>query len=1274
MIHRIYVEKKQGFDIESKALLENVKVNLHLENLDNIRAINRYDIEGLDASSYQKSKYTIFAEPPIDTVYDENIDLSGSKVFVIEYLPGQYDQRADSASQCLKLMDSSISATVRYAKVIALYGSISDEEFLRIKAYLINPVDSHEALLDKPETLQMDFTAPTDVERLTGFILQEDTELIQWKERLNLAMTLEDLSFIQRYFKETEQRDPTITELKVVDTYWSDHCRHTTFLTEIKEVAFEESPYGTMIQRAYEDYLSYRNELYGEESQERPMCLMDMAVIGAKLLTRRGLVHNLDQSEEINACSIKVKAYVDGKEEDWLVMFKNETHNHPTEVEPFGGAATCLGGAIRDPLSGRSYVYQAMRVTGSGDPRTAIEHTLPGKLPQSKITKGAAKGYSSYGNQIGLATGQVAEIYHPGYVAKRMEVGAVIGAAPAKNVRREVPVEGDCILLVGGRTGRDGCGGATGSSKEHTQDSILTCGAEVQKGNPPVERNLQRLFRRQEASALIKRCNDFGAGGVSVAIGELADSIEVNLDLVLKKYEGLDGTELAISESQERMAVVVSPQDCDLFIALAQEENLEAVSVAKVTNTGRFKMYWKDKCILDLSREFLNTNGVRQKTKVFVCGSGKTKLDGLNAGLLNSELRQNIDQNVGLASQEFQTTLKSYLSNLNCCSQKGLIENFDSTIGMGTVLMPLGGIYQRSPSPGMAAKLPITHGYTDSTSLMSYGFDPELSAENPYLGGFYAVIDSITKIAAMGGDYRGVRLSLQEYFERLTDEESWGKPFSALLGALNAQVSMGTPAIGGKDSMSGSFLDLKVPPTLISFAVSMADAELIISSDLKRNDSNLFLIAPELNEDGTIDINQYKKNLDVVYRLIKDRKILAANTVSTGGVPISLIKMAVGNGMGLELEESYLQEYGDKMFSPHYGALVVEISREERVEDLLRDANYIKIGRNIDSKDVMGIPLKEILEEWTEPLETVFPSVAAQENQSADYLGSQPIRQQQKVLARPRKPFVRYATPKVFIPAFPGTNCEMDSKRAFDQAGGDTKIQILRNLTVDALENSIDEMAKNIKESQILMIPGGFSGGDEPDGSAKFITAVLRNPKIKEAVTDLIEHRDGLILGICNGFQALIKLGLLPYGKIIDMDENSPTLTYNTIGRHVSCMVRTKIVSDLSPWLANARIGEIHTLPVSHGEGRFIANDSVMQELAEKGQIATRYVNVDGQPTMESPFNPNGSMMVIEGITSPDGRIFGKMAHSERIGYNLYKNIIGNFDQQLFKSGIEYFK
>ncbi len=1261
MIRRIYVEKKQGFNIESQALQEDLKVNLHLKNLDGVRIINRYDIEGLDEDSYQKSKYTIFAEPPIDLVYDETIDLTGSRTFVIEYLPGQYDQRADSAAQCLKLMDSSIDATVKCAKVITLYGSISEEEFLKVKAYLINPVDSHEALLDKPETLQMDLTIPTDVERLEGFTLLQEKELAELHDRLNLAMSLEDLLFIQEYFKETEQREPTITEIKVVDTYWSDHCRHTTFLTEITEVNFEDSPYGAMVSSAYEEYLSYRSEIYGEENPNRPMCLMDMAIMGTKVLNRRGLLHNLDQSEEINACSIRAKAYVDGREEDWLVMFKNETHNHPTEVEPFGGAATCLGGAIRDPLSGRSYVYQAMRVTGSGDPRMSIEQTLSGKLPQSKITKGAAKGYSSYGNQIGLATGQVAEIYHPGYVAKRMEVGAVIGAAPAKNVRREVPVEGDCILLVGGRTGRDGCGGATGSSKEHTEDSILTCGAEVQKGNPPVERNLQRLFRRQEVSTLIKRCNDFGAGGVSVAVGELADSIEVNLDLVLKKYEGLDGTELAISESQERMAVVVSPQDCERFIALASEENLEAVPVAKVTNTGRFQMYWKEQCILDLSREFLNTNGKRQKTGVFVAEEQES-----------SNTSEVLAQT--LTMEEVQGLLKEYLSDLNCCSQKGLIENFDSTIGMGTVLMPLGGIYQLSPSPGMAAKLPIAKGYTDSTSLMAYGFDPDISSKNPYLGGFYAVIDSITKIVAMGGDYRGVHLSLQEYFERLTDEKSWGKPFSALLGALKAQMVLEIPAIGGKDSMSGSFMDLKVPPTLISFAVSMADAELIISSDIKRNDSHMFLVAPEVDEEGMINIEQYKKNVEIIYSLVRRRKILSANTVSKGGVPVSLAKMAMGNGMGVELEERYLQAYGGKIFSPHYGALIIEITKDEPVAELLGDAHYVKIGKTVDSHKIMGIPFEEIMAQWSAPLEKVFPSVAPQEIEETNYLVSQPIQQQQKNLTKPRKPFIRYAKPKVFIPAFPGTNCELDSKRAFENAGGEVKIQILRNLTADALENSMGEMAKNIQECQILMIPGGFSGGDEPDGSAKFITAVMRNPKIRESLSDLIENRDGLVLGICNGFQALIKLGLLPYGKIMDMDESSPTLTYNTIGRHVSCMIRTKIASDLSPWLANARVGEIHTLPVSHGEGRFIASEAVLNELAEKGQIATRYVNIDGQPTMESPYNPNGSMMAIEGITSPDGRIFGKMAHSERVGYNLYKNIVGNFDQQLFKSGIEYFK
>lgn len=1253
MVRRIYVEKQKGFDIEAQGLYEDLKENLHLKGLETVRVINRYDIEGIDDVTYEAAKYTVFAEPAIDRAFDETFPVdAGSQFFAVEYLPGQYDQRADSAEQCIKLMNVNSAVIIRFARLIVLTGVISEKELNAIKNYCINPVDSHESGMEKPDKLEMQTVVPEKVKTADGFIQMSDEKIEAYRREQGFAMSREDMKFVREYFALEEKRDPTMTELKVIDTYWSDHCRHTTFLTKINSVSFGEGAYSELIKNAFQEYLNIRREVYG--GQEKDMSLMDMAVIGAKYLRKKGLLEDLDESEEINACSIKVKAVVDGKEEDWLVMFKNETHNHPTEIEPFGGAATCLGGAIRDPLSGRVYVYQAMRVTGSGDPRTSLEDTLSGKLPQRIITKGAARGYSSYGNQIGLSTGQVSEIYDEGYVAKRMEVGAVIGAAPASHVNRERPAKGDFIILIGGRTGRDGCGGATGSSKGHTLESILNCGAEVQKGNPPVERNIQRLFRRKEAARLIKRCNDFGAGGVSVAIGELADGIDVNLDLVPKKYEGLDGTELAISESQERMAAVISENDYKQFIRYAEEENLEAVVVARVTDKGRFRMYWKGECILDLSRGFLNTNGVKQE---------------INISVPDKDIFDEVE------------TVGECLSDLNCCSQKGLTEMFDSTIGAATVLMPLGGKYQLSPAVGMAAKLPVTEGYTDTATLMAYGFDPKLSAVSPFHGALYAVIDSVTKIAAMGGDYSKARLTFQEYFEKLgQDSKRWAKPFTALLGALKAQIELGLPAIGGKDSMSGSFMELDVPPTLVSFAVCAADANHALSTEWKTENSTLIYLSAEQDENQIIDFGQYHENMKRVRELALAGKILSANTVGRGGVFISLVRMAAGNRIGAELTNLTEKE----LRNPDYGALILEIAEDEKIEELMDGAKYKVIGkttgdqklsiRTSDTSDRQQEPIEftldEIIKKWTEPLEGVFPTkrkVPAGGTSEQPEAVSWTIRSNQASA-------VKLAKPRVFIPAFPGTNCEMDSKRAFERAGAVADIQILRNLKQAELIESIDEMVDRIRNSQIIMIPGGFSGGDEPDGSAKFITAVFRNPAVAEAVEDLMRNRDGLMLGICNGFQALIKLGLVPYGTITKPDPANPTLTYNRIGRHASCLVRTRIASVKSPWLANTEVGDIHTVPVSHGEGRFIASEEVIGRLIENGQIATQYVDLDGRPSMEAAYNPNESILAIEGITSPDGRIFGKMAHSERIGRNLYKNVEGNNDQKIFEAGVRYFK
>ena len=1249
MVRRIYVEKKKGFDVEAASLFNDIRENLHLNVLKGVRVLNRYDIDGIDDATYEAAKLTVFAEPAIDVVYEETMpeDLGSAIFFAVEYLPGQYDQRADSASQCIKLMNAEADATVKFARVIILEGDLNDQQVETIRSYCVNPVDSQIAAVEKPENLEMETTVPEDVATVAGFRTMDEAALENYRKEMGFAMSPADIRFVQKYYAEDEDRDPTLTELKVIDTYWSDHCRHTTFNTTLEEVTFEDSPYGRIVKEAFDQYMAMRKDVYGD--RDKNLCLMDMACIGAKYLKKHGKVDNLDESEEINACSIKVKAKIDGKEEDWLVMFKNETHNHPTEIEPFGGAATCLGGAIRDPLSGRVYVYQAMRVTGAADPRKPIEEKLAGKLPQRKITQEAAAGYSSYGNQIGLATGLVDEVYHENYVAKRMEIGAVVGAAPADHVIRKVPAKGDVIILVGGRTGRDGCGGATGSSKEHTEESILQCGAEVQKGNPPVERNIQRMFRRKEVATLIKRCNDFGAGGVSVAIGELADGLEINLDLVPKKYEGLDGTELAISESQERMAVVVDADKEAEFIKYADEENLEATTVATVTDTNRVRMHWRGKCILDLSRDFLNTNGAQQFAKAYAAN----EVTASPAELFHET-----------------KTKAELLTDLNCCSKKGLIERFDSTIGAATVLMPLGGKYQLSPAAGMAAKLPVVNGETETATIMAYGFDPEFAVKSPFHSALYAVVDSAAKIAAMGGDYRKIRLTFQEYFEKLgTSAARWGKPMAALLGALRVQKELEIPAIGGKDSMSGTFMDIDVPPTLTSFAITDIDADDVVSTEFKQEGSRLVLLTSPVDEDGIIDFEVFRKNLLKVRELAAAGKLLAADTIGRGGLYITLVKMAVGNGIGADVK------WDGDILAPLYGSLVIEVAADEDVDALMAGAGYAVIGETTaDGKLAVNgeaEAVAEITAKWQEPVEGVFPVRTAEFRNKKDTTA---VSRNLYTDRNSAGPAVKIARPKVVIPAFPGTNCEVDSARAFRKAGADADIHIIRNLTTVQLEDSIRELEKKIRESQIIMIPGGFSGGDEPDGSAKFITAVFRNPAIKDAVTDLLENRDGLMLGICNGFQALIKLGLVPEGKIVDMTENSPTLTYNKIGRHASCLVRTGITSVKSPWLAGVEAGDVFTIPVSHGEGRFIADDETLARLAANGQIATQYVDFDGNPSMDIAFNPNGSVMAIEGITSPDGRVFGKMGHSERIGKNVYKNVIGEKDQKIFESGVKYFK
>lgn len=1255
-VRRIFVEKKPGFAVEAEGVYSDLKHHLGITGLTGVRILHRYDISGISDSEFESSLYTIFSEPPVDFLYREEMPVpAGVRVLAMEYLPGQYDQRADWAAQSVQILTQKERPDIRTAKVLVLEGELSDAELAKIKDYCINPIEAREALLEKPATLGLPTETPPDVAVLNGFTGLSQAELVRFLAKRGLAMSLEDLAFCQAYFRDTEKREPTITEIKVIDTYWSDHCRHTTFHTRIEAVEIEDGRFSRPVAAAWQGYRQARQYIYGDKAEGRDINLMDIATTAMKELKKQGQLADLDESEEINACSIVVQADVDGRTEDWLVMFKNETHNHPTEIEPFGGAATCLGGCIRDPLSGRSYVYQAMRVTGSGDPRVPLASTLPGKLPQRRITTGAAAGYSSYGNQIGLATGQVAEIYDPGYIAKRLEIGAVMAAAPKENVVRTVPAAGDVVILVGGRTGRDGCGGATGSSKAHTEESLENCGAEVQKGNPPTERKIQRLFRQPAVSTMIKRCNDFGAGGVSVAIGELTDGVIITLDAVPKKYEGLDGTELAISESQERMAVVVAAADAQRFIDYADQENLEATLVAKVSDDQRLTMLWRGKPIVSLSREFLNTNGVKQHTAVRVTAPAA---ESYFAG-----------QPAISAAAAGKAAWLSMLQNINVASQKGLVERFDSSIGAGTVLMPFGGKYQDTPSEGMVAKLPVLSGDTTTGTVMTYGFNPGLSTWSPFHGAVYAIVEAAAKVVAVGGNFRNIRLTLQEYFEKLgKDQVKWGKPFSALLGAFYAQQQLGIPAIGGKDSMSGSFNELTVPPTLVAFAVTTVDVGKVISQEFKQAGSQVVLIRSQRGQDELPDFAALTLAYDRVHQLIQADRVLAAHTVKIGGLAEAVTKMSFGNRLGVDLMAAVKP---DMLFAPDYGSLILELPAETELEQALGGIPYELIGRTtsrpVISWNDLELTVEEALEAWQEPLETVFPTCPGA-------IGGQPQAFTAYTRRSSRRPAVSVARPRVLIPVFPGTNCEYDTAKAFEQAGAVAQTLVIRNLTSAHIEESITALSREIAAAQIVMLPGGFSAGDEPDGSGKFIATMFRNPRVKEAVTELLQHRDGLMLGICNGFQALIKLGLVPYGEIRNLAETSPTLTFNKIGRHISCMVNTKVVSTLSPWLSCVEAGEVFTIPASHGEGRFYATAEEIEQLAKGGQIATQYVDFAGQPTYDVRFNPNGSFHAIEAITSPDGRVLGKMGHSERIGRHVAANIPGNKDQRLFYAGVRYFK
>ena len=1229
MVYRIYVEKKPGFDGEAQALQNELCSLLGIEQLTGLRLLNRYDVEGIDQALFDQCVSTVFSEPPVDDTYTELPAWSDS-CFAVEYLPGQFDQRADSAAECIQLISQGERPLVRSARVYLLEGALSDAQIDAIKKYVINPVEAREASLETRATLKMEYPVPAAVAVLEGFNQLDEAGLADFIREKGLAMDLGDIKFCQEYFR-TEQRDPTITEIKMIDTYWSDHCRHTTFGTILTDVKIDDK----VVQAAFERYMALREEL---GRTEKPRCMMDLATIGAKALKKRGVLTNLDESDEINACTVKIKCDVDGEDQDWLFLFKNETHNHPTEIEPFGGAATCIGGAIRDPLSGRSYVYQAMRVTGAGDPLVPVSETLSGKLPQRKLVTTAAAGYSSYGNQIGLATGQVDEIYHPGYVAKRMEIGAVVGATPASHVRRECPAPGDVIVLLGGRTGRDGIGGATGSSKAHNLDSLESCGAEVQKGNAPIERKLQRLFRREDACRMIKRCNDFGAGGVSVAIGELADGLYIDLNKVTKKYEGLDGTELAISESQERMAVALAPEDVDAFIALANEENLEATPVARVTEEKRLNMVWNGTSIVNISREFLNSNGAEKHQTVHVQKSSvwHPQWSGVTFG----------------------QKMKHMVGDLNVCSKKGLSERFDSTIGAATVLMPFGGAYQLTPQNAMAAKLPVD-GETNTCSGMAWGYNPFLTSADPYTGARLAVVESVTKLVASGFRYEDAYLTFQEYFERLGSQpERWGKPLAALLGALDAQLGLEIASIGGKDSMSGSFEQLDVPPTLVSFATAIGRADRVVSTEFKKPESSVVLLRPLIDpESGCPDFASLKANYKIAEQMVEQGIVASASSVGYGGLAEALFKMGLGNRIGFRMTADMTTS---QMFAPMYGALVLEMVSDTPAGELLGettvDYTLCCCGETLD--------MAQLQEIWEQKLEPVYP-----------YRKSGPaVEKLSTTIAAPAAPKVGVAKPKVVIPVFPGTNCEYDTARAFARAGADPEILVVRNLTPADVTASCEALVRAIGESQIVMLPGGFSGGDEPDGSAKFIASFFRNPAVTEAVRELLQKRDGLMLGICNGFQALIKLGLATTGDICPITEESPTLTFNTIGRHQSMLVRTRIASTGSPWLSQCAPGEEHTIAISHGEGRFVAQQSVLETLVKNGQVATQYVDLEGQPTMDQRFNPNGSVLAIEGITSPDGRVFGKMGHSERSGDYLYKNVFGDKYQPIFEGGVNYFK
>ena len=1230
MVYRIYVEKKKELAHEAMGLLKDINGLLQINSVKNVRILNRYDVDNIEKELFDYAVGTVFSEPQLDIV-SEDFTYQNAEVFAVEYLPGQFDQRADSAAQCIQIISQGERPRVKTAKIYILEGNLTDSELAEIKKYVVNPVEARIASLEKPETLETKYDIPTEVKTLEGFIDLDRTGLEDFVKEYGLAMDADDIAFCQNYFK-SEKRNPTITEIRMIDTYWSDHCRHTTFLTNIDNVTFEDE----LLKSAYDEYIETRKKL----GRTKPICLMDIATLAVRQLKKDGKLDKLDESEEINACTVKIEVEVDGVKEPWLLLFKNETHNHPTEIEPFGGAATCIGGAIRDPLSGRSYVYGAMRVTGAGNPLKSVAETMEGKLPQRKIVTTAADGYSSYGNQIGLATGIVDEIYHDGYAAKRMEIGAVIAAAPAENVRREVPAPGDVVILLGGSTGRDGCGGATGSSKSHTLQSLESCGAEVQKGNAPEERKLQRLFRNYEACRMIKRCNDFGAGGVSVAIGELADGLLIDLNAVPKKYDGLDGTELAISESQERMAVVIEKENIERFLELAKSENLQAVKVADITEEPRLVMHWNGKTIVDISREFLNSNGAEKHIDIT-----PSKPEDYNK-IIEGGFKENME----------------YLANdLNTCSKRGLGEQFDSTIGAGTVLMPFGGKNQLTPIQAMVHKISVEKKHTNDCSLMSWGYNPFITEKSPYHGAYLAVVESVSKLIASGASFEDVYLTFQEYFERPgKDGKRWGKPLAALLGAFKAQMQYGIGSIGGKDSMSGSFENLDVPPTLVSFAVTTSKTDDIISPEFKKAGNKVIILSPIYDEDTNLPNTESQiRTFNLVTKLMREGKVKSAYTPTLGGIGEAVMKMCFGNGLGFEFDSNMCNK---AIFGYNYGSFILEVT--EDVED------GIVIGTVTDNgKITLGneeVVLSEILKTYEDKLEGVYKCNIADSKSPVENFS---FNAENRVA-----PAIKVAKPKVLIPVFPGTNCEFDSAKVMRDAGAEPEIFVINNLSSDGISNSVESFATKLKDAQMIFVPGGFSGGDEPDGSGKFITAFFRNGAIKEQVTELLEKRDGLICGICNGFQALIKLGLVPYGKIIDTDENCPTLTFNTIGRHQSRIVRTRIASNKSPWLADTNVGDIYNVPISHGEGRFLASEELIKKLAENGQIATQYVDLDGNATSDVHFNPNDSMYAIEGITSPDGRVFGKMGHSERIGNGLYKNVPGDYDIKMFKSAVKYFK